>query len=224
MLRPCLPSDLSMSPLRCLAYLSVVLHLLGLVLSGLYLSPGTPLAPLESRLRYLAETPGFWVATWCVWFLCAATLLAFLGRIATNEVADSVLAKIGVAFAIAAFGFDLACDSIFIAVFPGLAANASDPTIFLLVERITGIVSLTVANGLYTIGVVCVSEAIPRERSIRGTRELGWGVGLFGGLMAGAGITGNPWHAAIATGPTMLVFCAWTVLAARSLERAEMPR
>ncbi|MFO0865150.1 MAG: hypothetical protein U0744_10955 [Gemmataceae bacterium] len=121
-----------------------------------------------------------------------------------------------------AFGFDLTCDALYIVVFPDLAVHAHDPTLFLLVERITGIVSLTIANGLYTVGVVCVSEALPRDGAVRWTREVGWCVGVFGGMMAAAGVTGDPWHAAAATGPTILAFCIWTLLAARSLARADM--
>jgi len=208
-----------MPPLSRLAWLNVVLHVVGLVSAAAFLAPGTPLAPVEQRVRFLAETPGMWRASWFLWILCAAALLAILGRIVAVELAGSELAKIGMMFAVAAIGFDLTCDSIYIAVLPGLAETADHA--FLLVERITGIVSLTVANGLYTVGVVCVSQAIPRERALRGTRLLGWLVGVFGGWMALAGIVGDPWQTAFATGPTMAAFCAWTLLAARSLERPE---
>jgi hypothetical protein len=221
LLRPCPEIWFIMSPLRRLAWLNVFTHIAGLILAALFLSKATPLVSLESRLRFLTETPGAWRATWCVWVACAAALLVFLGRIALRELAGSGLAQVGLMFAITAFGFDLTCDTLYIAVFPDLAANSSDRNLFLLVERVTGIVSLTIANGFYTIGVVCVSEAIPSDRAIRGTRPLGWCVGLFGAWMAAAGVTGDPWHAVAATGPTIFTFCAWTLLAARSLAPRE---
>ena len=42
------------------------------------LRPGTPAAPLATRMSYLAERPLGWTLGWLVWALCAAALVTFM--------------------------------------------------------------------------------------------------------------------------------------------------
>ena len=75
--------------------------------------------------------------------------------------------------------------------------------LFLAVERLTGLASLVVANGAYSVAVVLVSAALRgREGCGPFTVGLGYAVGAAGLLLAAAGFTGIPWHAEWAAPPT----------------------
>ncbi len=90
---------------------------------------------------------------------------------------------------------------------------------FLTAERVTGIASLVIGNGFYSVGILLITLVL-RERPEFGrlTIGVGYAVSGFGLLLAAAGFTGVAWHAAWATLPTIGLFCLWVVLVARSLE------
>jgi hypothetical protein len=209
-------------PTRLFAWLNVALHLAALALAAAFIRPGSPLVTLNERLDYLGSTPFCWTFAWVAWMLCAAALIAFLATVTSCLGKEASLAQLGLMIAVAGIGFDLLCDSIYILVFPMLASQKPPPeTLFLTVERVTGIASLVIANGAYSVGILLITLALRhRENLARFTTATGYAVAGFGLLLAAAGFTGVPWHAAWATPPTIGLFCVWVVLVARSLEPA----
>jgi hypothetical protein len=90
--------------------------------------------------------------------------------------------------------------------------------LFVAVERTTGIASLVVANGAYSVAVVLVSASLRRNKGVRAIAVgLGYAVGGAGLVLAVAGFTGSARHAAWATLPAIGLYCVWTVLVAWDL-------
>lgn len=214
-----MPRRSSRDVLTGLAWANVALHGAALALAAVGMSPGTPLTPLSERLEYLAGSPAGWVLGWASWMLCAVLLIAFLAAVTARLGASSELARLGLVIAIAGAAFDLCCDSVYILVLPMIASWRPVPEqLFLTVERMTGIASLVIANGGYSVGIVLVSAGLRGERGAGALAVgLGYAVGAAGLLLAAAGFTGSPQHALWATPPTIGLFCAWAVLVARGL-------
>jgi hypothetical protein len=213
-------------PLTVLAWANVGVHLVGLALAAVGMSPGTALAPLPERLEYLARAPAGWTLAWACWMLCAAMLIAFLATVTQRLKVRGELARLGLMIAIAGAAFDLFCDSVYIVVFPMLAVMRPTPeALFLTVERMTGVGSLVIANGAYSIGILIITVALQGHKHCDSfTASVGYAVGVFGLLLCGAGFTGVPWHAQWATPPTIGLFCVWVVCVARCLDGAgEVP-
>jgi hypothetical protein len=203
-----------------LAVVNIVLHVIGLLLALVGMGPGTPLVSLPERLDYLSGHPLGWSAGWISWMLCSWVLLAFLAVLTQRLGEGAPLARLGLIVAVVAAGFDLAADSVFIVVLPELAAaSPRNDALFLAVERMTGVVSLVVANGGYSVATLLFTIALSkREGLLRFTVAIGYAVAVCGFLLAGAGFTGVAWHAQWATPPTIGLYCVWTMLVARSLE------
>jgi hypothetical protein len=216
------PWYLTHRPLIGLAWLNVFLHVLAMVLTAFGMRPGSPLVPLDERLDYLAGMPAGWTLAWVAWILCALALIAFLAILTHSLAEHARLAQLGLMIAVVGAGFDLCCDSIYLLVFPMLASwQPSAEALFLTVERVTGIVSLVIANGAYSIGILLLTLVLRgRPGLTRLTIAVGYAVAGFGLLLAAGGFTGMPWHIALATFPTIVLFCLWVVLVARSLEPA----
>ena len=206
--------------LTVLARLNVVLHVVALVFAYFGMRPGSPLVGLPGRLEYLAGAPLGWSLGWTTWMLCAGALIAFMAVLVHRLDERADLARLGLTVAVAAAAFDLGCDAIYIVVFPALAAAQPAPQdLFLVIERLTGLASLVIANGGYSVGTLLITLALRgRKGLVSGTVAAGYGVAGFGLLLAAAGFTGVPWHAEWATPPTIGLYCAWVLLVARSFE------
>jgi hypothetical protein len=204
--------------LTVLAWVNVLVHIVALFLARFGMRPGSPLAPLPERLQYLAAAPLGWSLGWATWILCSAALIAFLAVLVERLPAPAALAHLGLMIAVPAAAFDIFCDSVYIVVLPDLAARPPSDGIFELVERLTGIGSLVIANGGYSIAILLVA---PGLRGL--AAALAYAVAAFGLLLAAAGFTGVPWHAEWATPPTIGLYCIWVVVVARSLEPGRGP-
>jgi len=205
-----------------LAWLNVFVHVTALVLAAIGMRPGTPLVPLSERLSYLAGRPAGWTLGWVIWMGCAMALVAFLAALTHRLGEDARLAQLGLMIAVAGAAFDLMCDSVYIVVLPMLASRwPESEVVFLTVERVTGIGSLVIANGAYSISVFLFARALhDRPGLTRFTTGVGYAVAGFGLLLATAGFTGIAWHAEWATPPVIGLFCLWVVFVAHSIEPA----
>jgi hypothetical protein len=91
----------------------------------------------------------------------------------------------------------------------------------LTVEQATSSVSLIIANGFYSIASLLLTAELYRRKVATIVVAAGCGVVVFGTLLAVAGFTGVPWHVEWATVPTIGLYCAWTILTARTIQRTE---
>jgi hypothetical protein len=206
-----------MRPLTLAAWLNVSLHLMGLALAIVALRPGTPMVPAPERVAYLAERPLGWSMGWAAWMLCALALVAFLAVLA--HVVPESAAVLGPALTLASAGaaVDLVCDTLYITVLPGLAADGPTP-LFLTVERALGAGGVVVANGLYTVATLLATLGLRSRPSVPSpVLWLGYATFAGGMLMVAAGFTGDPQHLQLATGITILPYMAWTLGVARAL-------
>jgi hypothetical protein len=215
------PRFVAVRPLTALAWVNVVAHVAGLALAAVGIRPGSPLVSLEERLGYLAGTHVAWTVAWVTWMFCAGAMIAFLATLRYRLGEQAVLAQLGLTVAVTGAACDLFCDSVYLLVFPMLASWQHPTALFLTVERLTGIGSLVIANGAYSIGILLFARALHARQGLAPfTAGLGYVVGGFGLLLAAAGFTGVPRHAEWVTPPTMGLFCLWVVLVARCLEPA----
>ncbi|MBM3993404.1 MAG: hypothetical protein FJ303_04530 [Planctomycetes bacterium] len=213
-----------MTTLTFVAWLNVVLHGIGLAFAAIGMRPGTPAVPLAERVDYLAASPLGWMLGWAVWMLCVPAVVAFFA-IAAQRLGESAwLGRLACSVVLAAGAIDLCCDTVFLIALPRLAAERPLPeSLFLTVERATGAISLIVANGLYTMGTLLMTITLhQRPRVSTWLLAAGYGVTLFGALLAAAGCTGIAWHVEWATGPTLGLFCIFTLLVAHELSAAEV--
>jgi hypothetical protein len=207
--------------LTFLAWFNVVLHIVGLVLAAVGMAPGSGLAMWGDRMDYLADGPVLWTLGWATWMVCAAALIAFLAAVTFHLQDRAGLPQFALMIAVVGAGFDLLCDSVYILVFPRVALGLDEQrALFVVMDRITGIASLVIANGAYSVAILLLTMALRAQpRLLPLTTATGFGVGMFGLVLAAAGVTGDARHAMLATPPTIGLFCIWVVLVARSLER-----
>jgi hypothetical protein len=212
--------------LRLLAWLNVLVHGIALVLAVVGMAPGSGLVELPARLSYLAGRPLAWSVGWGAWMLCTLALVAFLAALTWAVPAGE--ARLALTLAVAAGAVDLFCDMIQMAALPLLAAQRPPPVpTFLAVERMAGAGGLVVANGGYTLAILLANLRLGRlvanERGrLRVVVLVGWGVVAGGSVLVLAGFLDSAVLAAVGTGPTIGLFCLWTVLAARAVEGRRM--
>lgn len=209
-------------PLTLLGWFNVVVHLIALGLTAIGIRPGTPLEPLRDRLAYLAGAPWLWTLGWSTWIVCALALVAYLAVLGGRLTENARLAQLGLMLAVAGAGFDLCCDALYMLVFPTLAASPHVPDVlFLTVERATGIASMVIANGAYSVSIFLFTRALQGQSEVAASGKLqatGFATAGFGLLLTAAGFTGDPWHAAWTAPPTIVLFCVWAILVARAVE------
>jgi hypothetical protein len=218
-----MPPAPAVNALTVLAWLNVGLHAAGLALAVVGMRPGTPLVSLPERLDYLAGAPLGWTLGWVSWMACAVLLIAFLAALTWRLRERDNLARLGLTIAVAGGACDLFCDLVYLLILPMLASWRPPPEhLFLTIERTTGIGSLVIANGAYSVGILLISAALRQRPGVSlPVVGLGYAVGGAGLLLAAAGFTGEPAHAQWLTPPAIGLFCVWVVLVARSLAPEE---
>ena len=208
-------------PLHTIAWLNVGLHGVGLLFAAMGMRPGTPAAELAARMDYLKANHLGWSLGWFVWMLCVPALVAFMALTARMLPDPSTLPRIAVILVIVGAGFDLFCDSAYIVVLP-YVARLQEPALFQTLEKLLAIGSLLIANGFYSVATLLITLTLHDRGGLRPyTVAIGYGVAGFGVLLAAAALTGWPWHVEWTAGPTIVLFCAWALLVAFSLESRE---
>jgi hypothetical protein len=131
---------------------------------------------------------------------------------------DPIAAQLALLLTMAGMVADLLCDVLQMQVLP-LAARAG-PAVFLSFEQLAFTGGLTVANGLYTLGVllmnVCLRGAVGPV-----ARLAGWATAVSGFALATVGIVPSTVLLQGATGATIGFYSLWVVLVARDLRRAQ---
>jgi hypothetical protein len=203
--------------LPALAWANVVLHVLGLAVSWFGLRPGSIAAPLAERMAYLADRPVAWSWGWGIWMLCTLLLVSFMAVLRRLLPGNSAAAQLALILTAAGMAADLLCDVIQIQVLP-LAAGSGNPDLFLAFERLAFTGGVTVANGLYTLGVLLMTASLGRLVGPP-ARLAGWATVLAGFALAATGFIPSPLLLQGATGATIGFYSLWTVLVAHDLRK-----
>jgi hypothetical protein len=198
--------------LRWGAAANVVMHLAGLACAALLLRPGTPLVGELERRAWLTLKPTGWTIGWLAWILCALAIVLFLTLLCRSLRSPSARARTALVMVWLSACVDISCDVAWIAVIPGAASGAT----FLSTEALLSFLGQTIANGLYSVAVLLLALELPGRLQ----RALGAATFASGMAMAVAGVTQDPRLLMWSTGPTIGCFCAWTVAATVSAERA----
>ena len=207
------------SLLPTLAWTNAGLHAAGLAVAWFVMRPGSVIAPLAERMAFLAGRPAGWTWGWGVWMLCTLALVAFMAALRPCAAGHPLAAQLALVFTAAGMAADLLTDAIQIQVLPFTAqAGPGAPALFLAFERFALTAGATVANGLYTTGVLLMTAAL-RGAIGRPAWIAGWATVAAGALMAISGLLPAPALLAAATGPTLGFYSVWTLLVARDLRR-----
>jgi len=207
--------------LEILAWANVVLHALGLIIAWFGLRPGSVVAPLSSRMAYLAGDPAVWRWGWGVFMLCTLVLVAYMAVLERLLPDRSTAGRLALVLTASGMAVDLLCDVLQISVLPlAAAAGSSSPALFLAVERLAFTGGATAANGLYTTGVLLMTLRFGHRTGFP-TRLTGYLTVVFGYAMVAAGLIPSPALLQATAGPTLGFYCLWTVLLARDLRSPE---
>ncbi|HEY4565026.1 MAG TPA: hypothetical protein VIJ36_18730 [Thermoanaerobaculia bacterium] len=201
--------------LLALAWANVALHGAGLVAAWLWMRPGSVVSPLAERIAYLAGRPLGWTLGWGLWMLCTLLLVAYMAALRLLVPGRSLAAQLALVFTAAGMAIDLLADAVQIQVLP-LAARSGQP-LFLAFERLALTGGATVANGLYTAGVLLMASALGSLIG-RPARLAGAATVASGAVMTLSGLLPSPVLLAASTGPTIGFYCLWAVLVARDLK------
>jgi hypothetical protein len=201
-----------------LAWANVAVHAAGLILAWFGMRPGSVVVPLAERMAYLAGRPPGWTWGWGAWMLCTLLLVAYVAALRLHVPGHSLTAQLALIFTAAGMAVDLLADVVQIQVLPLTAqAGAAGAAIFLAFERLAMTGGATVANGLYTAGVLLMTislrDLLGKPARIAGAATVG-----AGAVMALAGLLPSPELLAAATGPTIGFYSLWTLLVARDID------
>jgi hypothetical protein len=194
--------DTTLRRLEILAWANVVLHALGLVIAWFGLRPGSVVAPLSGRMAYLAGDPAVWRWGWGVFMLCTLVLVGYMAVLERLLPARSTAGRLALVLTASGMAVDLLCDVLQISVLPlAAAAGSSSP-----------------ALGLYTTGVLLMTLRFGHRAGLP-ARLAGYLTVAFGYAMVAAGLLPSPALLQATAGPTLGIYCLWTVLLARDLRR-----
>ncbi|MEA2601507.1 MAG: hypothetical protein QOF89_2499 [Acidobacteriota bacterium] len=202
--------------LPALAWANVFFHGAGVVLAWYGMRPGSAVVPLAERMAYLAGRPAGWTWGWGVWMICTFLLVSFMA-VLRRRLSGSSAADLALAFTAAGMAVDLLCDVIQIQALPLTAAGPNQGALFVVLERIAFTGGASIANGLYTAGVVMMTLCL--RTSGLATRFAGWATGISGAVMVLSGLILSPALLQASTGPTIGFYSLWTVLVARDLRQ-----
>lgn len=187
------------------AYLCAALNALAVVALGTVLAPGTTLvADPAMRDAYVRDHAFAWRAGWALWVAAAASLIAFYAWWAAR-LRRSAFAIAGLSLAAGGFASDLYAQWLLIAWVPERPDLA--PLAFLL----TG----GTANGLYTLGGICLSVATPVIRG--GLAAWTAAMWLAGLALSAFALLDVPLAIAAATAVLFALFVPWCVVLGRRL-------
>jgi hypothetical protein len=192
----------------------VAFHGVGVILAWYWMRPGSVTAPLAERMAYLAGRPAGWAWGWGVWMICTLLLVSFMA-VLRRRLPGSSAADLALALTVAGMAVDLLCDVIQIQALPLTAAGPNQGALFLVLERIAFTGGASIANGLYTAGVVLMTSCLRTSGLV--TRLAGWATGISGAVMVLSGLILSPALLQASTGPTIGFYSLWTVLVARDL-------
>lgn len=200
-----------MKSFRLLAWLAIVLHVIGLFAALYGVRPGTAVFPVEDRMAWIQASHQRWQMAWGVWFLAALSFIAFLTAVIHRFELRGTLTNLGLAIGVAAVTVDCFNDALQIVVLPGVSGKNA----FLTLAHITSVGGIIMANGLYCIAVLLITVALGKSVPMN-VRFMGW-AGLFTGLaLSAAGFFLNPYLPEIFTGPAIGAYILWVYLLDRT--------
>jgi len=203
-----------------LSYIAAATNLVASAAMFLWLRPGLPVphSSTSTRIGYIAEHAPAWTAGWLLWHAAALSLLAlFAGLAVLWWRKGPIRCTLAMACAAAGLGADLLAETIYIGVIPGV-----DPEQFLVAEKIAGLLTGYLGNGLYTLAGILVTwtgaSLLPRPLVALGCAV--WVSASALSLCTIAGFAaGQLWTTAI----LMPLFIIWSCLVGRWLKAGAAP-
>lgn len=162
------------------AYAAAGLNLMAGVAMLVWLEPGLPVegSRLPDRMAYLSGHRAAWWGGWLLWHAAAISLLGFfVGLAGLWRRRAPIHCDLALLCGAAGLAADLGAESLYMAVAPGLGPEA-----FETAERVAGVLTGYLGNGLYTIAGVLLTWAgageLPRPLLALGAAVWAAGFGL----------------------------------------------
>jgi hypothetical protein len=214
----------SSSLIKPLAWWNVALHVVALAMTWFLIRPGMSPIEVSTRQTYVVTHHWEWAIAWGTWMACAIVQVIFYAELARYLTKARDAATFAVSIASAGLAIDLLSDTIWIVLIPRLPTWHTDTTlIYQAIEQLAKGGGLVVANGLYSFAVLILTLCLRHQIASPITILLGYGVFAFGMALSLAGLMSSQWLAEVSTGPTILCYCAWALLAARHVANASPP-
>jgi hypothetical protein len=209
------------SLIKPLAWWNVALHVVALAMTWFFIRPGMSAIDVSSRQTYVVAHFWEWSTAWGTWMACAIVQVVFYAELARYLTKARDAASFAVSIACAGLAIDLLSDTIWIVLVPRLPTwHAETTVVYQVVEHIAKGGGLVVANGLYSLAVLILTLCLRQQITSSITILLGYGVFIFGMGLSLAGLVSSQWLAEVSTGPTILCYCAWALLAAHHVANA----
>lgn len=209
-----------MKTLRICAVLTIVLHLLGLLAAVFWIKPGMLGLDNDAAMSHIETSVG-WRLGWGVWALAALAFVAFMAALERFCGANSTLSRLAMMVGVAAAAIDCLFDLIHITVSPelmNLEFRPSGRVMFYAFERLASSGGIILANGLYSIAVVLMTEAL-RDKLTPLVRVLGWVVLITGLALSATDFSSNHRMPEYFAGPAIGSYMLWVFAATWSLTR-----
>lgn len=201
-----------------LAWFCIVVHIFALLAVLLVLRNGIPPGDVATRAAYVAANATAWRIGWVLWLPASLALVLFFAAWADVMPASlKAWGVLAVALTLAGATIDWVDETFWIALAPDLAARfASDPfaaSAYTLWDRAYVVISMGLANALYTIGGIILTALAFKTRGF--PKWLAWLGTLVWALSLDLSIAALIGDGVIIQSVSALVFIAflpWVVL------------
>ncbi len=205
-------------PTARVAYLAAALNAIAAVAMLLVLREGLPVpgASVDTRIEFINHHHALWNAGWLTWHLAALSLVALYAVLALRWLPTRRLESVlGLAFAVAGLTADLSAEALYMGLLASLRSEA-----FLTAERVIGLLTGYVANGLYTLGGIALTIA-GRDELPRALIRFSIVVWLAGLALSATTLMDSGAGEMATTAILMPSFILWTFLIGRWLDRID---
>ena len=198
------------------AYVAAALNLVAGLAMLLILLPGLPTegSLIAERARYVTTEVTAWRVGWLLWHAAAIALLGFYVGLARRWWREApILGGLALLCGAAGLAADLTAEALYMALAPG-----ADTARFAEIERVAGLLTGYIGNGLYTVAGILITIAGARElpRALLARASVVWlaGLALSASTLLDLAV-GQFWSTAI----LMPAFVLWAALVGRWLSR-----
>jgi uncharacterized protein YqjF (DUF2071 family) len=199
-----------------LVWICVCVHIFALAAVALVLRNGIPPGDVAERAAFVAANAAAWRIGWTLWLPASLALVLFFAAWA-DVMEFQAWGVIAVALTLAGATIDWADEMVWIGVAPDLAARFAHDAFaagaYALWDRAYVVISIGLANGLYTIGGIILTALAFKTPGF--PKWLAWFGAVVWALsidLSVAGLMGDGVVIQLASGLVFAAFLPWTVL------------
>lgn len=204
-----------------LAWACFLVHGVALLAVLTVIQRGIPPGDLATRAAWVASHAAAWRISWALWLPASLVLLLFFAAwadaLSARSGAGRAWAMLPLGLTLAGAVIDWVDEMIWIGLAPDLAARYGSESfaasVYALWDRAYLVLSIGLANGLYTLGGIMLTALAFRTRGfprwLAAWSAVVWGLSL--GLSA-AGVAGDGWWVQAVSTALFAAFMPWVIL------------